>query len=87
MNKYTYAQLPVMIHKTLTVSEEAYNALARLKTKDESFTKVILRLARKREKGTLLDYVRSLWPDPELAAKIEKILEKRAQVRPRVAER
>jgi len=84
MNKYTYAQLSVMIHKTLTVSEEAYNTFAPLKTK---ITKVILRLARKREKGTLLDYVRSLWPDPELAAKIEKVLEKRAQVRPRVAER
>ena len=48
MNKYTYAQLSVMIHKTLTVSEEAYNTFAPLKTK---ITKVILRLARKREKA------------------------------------
>jgi predicted CopG family antitoxin len=41
-----------MAHKTLTISE-AYNALARLKTKDESFTKVILRLAKKKTKGSL----------------------------------
>ncbi len=76
-----------MAHKTLTVSEEAYNALARLKLKDESFTKVILRLARKKEKGNLLDYVRSLPPDRELAAKLEKVLEKRGQIRLRATGR
>ncbi len=76
-----------MAHKTLTVSEEAYNALARLKSKDESFTKVILRLAGKRSKGTLLEYVRSLPPNEELAAKVEKVLEKRSLVRLRAVER
>ncbi len=70
-----------MAHRTLTVSEEAYNALARLKLKDESFTKVILRLARKKEKGNLMDYVRSLPPDRKLAAKLERVLEKRSLVR------
>ncbi len=48
-----------MAHKTLTISEEAYNALARIKSKDESFTKVILRLAERKSKDNLLDYVRS----------------------------
>jgi len=69
-----------MAHKTLTISEEAYGALARLKSKDESFTKVILRLAGKKSKGTLLEYVRSLPPNEELAAKVEKVLEKRSGI-------
>ncbi len=76
-----------MAHKTLTVSEEAYNALARLKSKDESFTKVILRLARKRAKGNLLDYIRSMPPDEELAMKVERVLEKRSLVRLRATGR
>lgn len=70
-----------MAHKTLTVSEEAYNALARLKSKDESFTKVILRLARKRERGNFLEYMRSISPDHELADSLEKVLEKRKRIR------
>ena len=70
-----------MAHKTLTISEEAYNALARLKSKDESFTKVILRLAQKKAKGNLLDYVRSIVPDNELADRVEEVLEERRSIR------
>ncbi len=71
----------------MTVSEEAYNALARLKSKDESFTKVILRLARRKAGGNLLDYVRSVPPNEELAARIERVLEKRSIVRLRATGR
>jgi len=70
-----------MAHKTLTISEEAYNALSRVKSKDESFTKVILRLARKRPAGNLLDYVRSFSPDEELGSALERVLEKRGRIR------
>jgi predicted CopG family antitoxin len=70
-----------MAHKTLTISEEAYNALARLKSKDESFTKVILRLAHQKSKGSFLDYVKSISPDPGLADSIERVLEKRKYIR------
>ncbi len=70
-----------LAHKTLTVSEEAYNALARLKSKDESFTKVILRLAQKRNKGSLLEYIRSIAPDNELADRLEEVLEERQKIR------
>lgn len=76
-----------MAHKTLTISEEAYNALARVKSKDESFTKVILRLARKRPGENLLDYVRSFSPDEELASALERVLEKRGKIRLRSSER
>ncbi len=75
-----------MAHKTLTISEEAYNALARAKGRDESFTKVILRLTRKRATGNLLDYVRSFSPDEELASAVEKVLEKRGRIRLRTPE-
>ena len=76
-----------MAHKTLTISEEAYNALARIKSKDESFTKVILRLAQKKAKGNLLEYVRSFPPDNELADRIEEVLKKRGSIRLRAAGR
>jgi len=69
-----------MGHKTLTVSEEAYEALARLKKERESFTEVILRLTRKKERGTLLDYVRSLEPDEEFAEELEKVVEERKNI-------
>ncbi len=75
-----------MAHKTLTISEEAYNALSQVKSKDESFTKVILRLTRKKAKGNLLDYVRSFSPDEELASAVEKVLEKRGKIRLRTPE-
>ena len=75
-----------MAHKTLTISEEAYNALARVKSKDESFTKAILRLAHKKAAGNLLDYVRSFSPDEELATAVEKVLEKRSKTRLRSPE-
>jgi predicted CopG family antitoxin len=63
-----------MAHKTLTISEEAYAALYRLKSHGESFTEVILRLTAKTRKGSLLDYVRSTQPDEEFAETLEEIL-------------
>jgi predicted CopG family antitoxin len=69
-----------MGHKTLTVSEEAYEALARMKKERESFTEAILRLTDKREKGTLLDYVLSLEPDEEFAEELEKVVKERRKI-------
>jgi predicted CopG family antitoxin len=69
-----------MGHKTITISEEAYKALAKLKLKRESFTEAILRLTRKRNTGTLLEYVRSLEPDEELARILEEIVEERKKI-------
>jgi predicted CopG family antitoxin len=69
-----------MAHKTITISEEAYEALAKAKTVKESFTDVILRIVKKRKEGTLLDYVRSLEPDEEFATILDGILEDRKRV-------
>jgi predicted CopG family antitoxin len=43
-----------MAHKTITISEEAYNALASKKDEHESFTDVILRVTSGKGKASLL---------------------------------
>ena len=58
----------------MRVSKEAYEALARMKKERESFTEAILRLTEKKERGTLLDYVRSLEPDEEFAEELERVV-------------
>ncbi len=70
-----------MAHKTLTISEEAYAALSRLKSRGESFTEVILRLTAKTKRGSLLDYVRSIEPDEEFAETLEEIVRRRERTR------
>ncbi len=74
-----------MGHKTITISDEAYKALSHLKRDKESFTDVILRLARGRAEGTLLDYVRSLEPDEEFAEIMEGIIRERKRIRLRAS--
>ena len=66
-----------MAHKTITISEEAYDALAKMKREKESFTELIMRIAKKKEKGTLLDYLRSIEPDEEFAATLEAVVNER----------
>jgi len=67
-------------HKTITISEEAYNALAGLKQRRESFTEAILRLTRKGEGGSLLNYVKSLEPDEEFAEIMDEVVREREKV-------
>jgi len=75
---YVYYNFGVdMSHKTITISEEAYTALASLKQKHESFTEAILRLTRKKSRGTLLDYVKFLEPDEEFAEIMDEIVKER----------
>ena len=69
-----------MARKTITISEEAYEVLARAKSKKESFTDVILRIVAKREEGSLLDYIRSIKRDEEFAKTLEAIVKERERV-------
>jgi predicted CopG family antitoxin len=69
-----------MAHKTITISEEAYEALAASKGEKESFTETILKLTERKKKGTLLDYVRSLKPDEEFAETLEEVVRERRAV-------
>jgi predicted CopG family antitoxin len=72
-----------MAHKTLTISEEAYAALARMKSRGESFTDVVLRLTAKTRRGSLLDYVRKMESDEEFAETLEEIVGSREQAQVR----
>ncbi len=45
-----------MAHKTITISEEAYDILAGYKMPGESFTEVIIRLLGSRKRGSLLEH-------------------------------
>ena len=71
-----------MGHKTITVSDEAYDALARSRLRDESFTKVILRLTSgKGSARSLLEHVRTLPADEELSRSIETATERTRRAR------
>ncbi len=46
-----------MAHKTLTISEEAYEALAALKKEGESFTELIKRITAPLKKKKLSEFI------------------------------
>jgi len=60
-----------MAHKTLTISEEAYDALNSLKNQNESFTELILRLSRQKRIGSLSEFIKKIAPDQGLAENVE----------------
>jgi predicted CopG family antitoxin len=61
-----------MAPKTMTMSEQAYNALVRMKSKNESFTDAILRLTSSRGNASrLLDFFRNLPESEKLASNTE----------------
>ncbi len=75
-----------MGRRTLKVSEEAYNALLKMKKENESFTETILQLLKEVKKGTLLDYIKTLEPDEEFAAVLETVVVERETITTRILE-
>jgi predicted CopG family antitoxin len=60
-----------MAHKTITISEEAYRELAKIKGEKESFTDAILRLTSERGSAkALLSYLERVGPSEELARNV-----------------
>lgn len=60
-----------MAHKTITISEDAYNSLSKLKKNNESFTDVILRItAFDNRKNNLLSYIKKKKINNDLANSI-----------------
>jgi len=51
------------VARTITVSEEAYQALRRLKREGESFSQLILRLVREAERRRRLSSLAGAWGD------------------------
>ncbi len=71
-----------MAHKTITISEEAYEALKSLKVGNESFTEVILRVAQIRKKGEhILQWVREEKDRTDLAEGVEGIYKRRGEIK------
>jgi predicted CopG family antitoxin len=73
-----------MTHKTITLSEDAYNALNTLRKGKESFTDVILRKFAKSKSRDLLNYVKAMEIDREiliLASDVEEIYKNRDKVK------
>ncbi|MGQ9515567.1 MAG: antitoxin VapB family protein [Thermoproteota archaeon] len=71
-----------MAHKTITISEEAYRELARIKRENESFTEVILRLTSERGSAkALLSYLERVGSSEELARNVESVMERTRNVR------
>ncbi|MFQ5838772.1 MAG: antitoxin VapB family protein [Thermoplasmata archaeon] len=66
-----------MAHKTLTISEEAYKALTRIKREGESFTQLVLRLVPRHTARDLLEYIEGQEPDHDLADSIEQVYRSR----------
>lgn len=69
-----------MGHKTLTVSEDAYNALKKQKRNNESFSEVILRIT---SKSSLLEYLKSTEFPEELSKRIEEVHDSREYIKGR----
>ncbi len=83
LNTHTYTDSCVA-HKTITISEEAYDALAKMKKERESFTDVILRVASSRgSASSLLRSLREIGHHEELARNIEASMKRtrKAQLR------
>jgi predicted CopG family antitoxin len=66
-----------MAHKTITISDDAYQALAKSKRENESFTRVILRLTSgKGRASSLLEHLRDSPADEKLARNIETAMQR-----------
>jgi len=66
-----------MAHKTITISEEAYDSLAKHKSPNESFTKAILRLTSGRGNArSLLEFLEGIPPSEDLAKHVERAMKR-----------
>ena len=71
-----------MAHKTITISEEVYRELARMKRDNESFTEVILRItSRKGSAEALLRFLELSGRSEELARNVELVVERTRKAR------
>lgn len=61
--------------KVISISDKAYDSLKRVKGED-SFSEIILRLTQKPKKN-LLEIIKSMAPDEELANNIEEVYKRR----------
>ena len=66
-----------MGHRNITISDEAYHELSKMKRERESFTDVVMRLASGRGSAkALLTYVKGASSNEDLAKRIEMAMER-----------
>jgi len=70
-----------MAHKTITISEEAYNLLKENKRENESFTEVIKRiLSQKKKKEDLIEWLSRKKDLSDLADSVESVFDERKNI-------
>lgn len=73
-----------MAHKTITISEEAYNLLKESKKENESFTEVIKRVLKaKKKRKDFLDWLSSNKDLTDLADSVESVYTERKDIKMR----
>ncbi len=71
-----------MAHKTITISEEAYNLLKESKKENESFTEVIKRILKaKKKRKDFLDWLSSNKDLKDLADSVESVYTERKDIK------
>ena len=71
-----------MAHKTITISEEAYNLLKESKKENESFTEVIKRILKaKKKRKDFLDWLSSNKDLTDLADSVESVYSERKDIK------
>lgn len=71
-----------MAHKTITISEEAYNLLKESKKENESFTEVIKRVLKaKKKRKDFLDWLSSNKDLTDLADSVESVYTERKDIK------
>ncbi len=71
-----------MAHKTITISEEAYNLLKESKKENESFTEVIKRILKaKKKRKDFLDWLSSNKDLIDLADSVESVYSERKDIK------
>jgi len=71
-----------MAHKTITISEEAYNLLKECKKENESFTEVIKRVLKaKKKRKDFLDWLSSNKDLKDLADSVESVYTERRDIK------
>lgn len=73
-----------MLTRVISLSEEAYEALKKLKRNDESFSDVIMRLIRGLEARSLIDFA-GKWVGNDIDDVFKKILQEREKIEAREA--
>ena len=78
MHAYMYL---IVMTKVISISEEAYNQLSELKEDNDSFSKVVLRIAKKVKKVSLLEFA-GKWKGNK--SEVDRIFKEIAQERKNV---